>query len=543
MSVTKASTQKITLFAFILMFFTSVLGFSNVSRGIFYMGQASIPIYVVIGFLFFLPYSVICAEMGASFKNEKGGIYSWIERSMGGTAGAKFGFITIFMWWFSYVVWMMNVAETITIPISYVLSPFIPGGFSHATNFVKNILGPIGMGIIGILIISFVTLMISFGVKRISKLASIGGISIMFLNVVLVVCSVIILASHGFHPASTYSWHAMTSVPDHSKYGGTGIMEMVGLLGFSVYAIFAYGGAEAVGGLVDKLENPEKNVKRGLLIGAFVGIVVYCFGIFVATFFIDRDSAAVIHDIMKPKQGGTGLFYAGNAVYYFMFKLGSGVGDALGMSAASQVTMGNGFAAYTGISMFLALSGAFFVLIYAPIKQMVEGVPQGIFPASWSKLNKNGIPTKALTYQLLIVIGMVILNTCGGDTVASLIQCLISLTNVTMSVPVIFIIYAYIHYQHNDALEKPVQVFKNKSTGITLAWIAMIIIGFANIFTIAFPLMQAALGNDVSDNLQEAGMSFMGVVVFAAIALWMFSRYEKKVAAGQLPANASAERQ
>jgi hypothetical protein len=32
-----------------------------------------------------------------------------------------------------------------------------------------------------------------------------------------------------------------------------------------VFAIFAYGGIEAVGGLVDKTENPEKNFAKGII--------------------------------------------------------------------------------------------------------------------------------------------------------------------------------------------------------------------------------------------------------------------------------------
>ncbi|BEV72938.1 glutamate/gamma-aminobutyrate family transporter YjeM [Paludibacterium sp. B53371] len=517
------------------MFFTSVLGFSNVSRGIFYMGQSSILFYVFTGFSFFLPYSIICAEMGASFKSEKGGIFSWIEKSVGGSFGRKLGFITIFMWWFSYVVWMMNVASMITIPLSYAMSPFIDGGFSHATSLVKEALGPIGMGVIGMIVISFVTYLITLGVTKLAKLASIGGIAVMSLNVILLVCAFIILAAHGFHPASSYSWADMTTVPKFSKYAGDGITGLVGLFGFAVYAIFAYGGVEAVGGLVDKLENPERNVKRGLLIGAGVGIFVYCFGIFAATWFIDRNSPQVLHDVMKTSQGGTGLFYAGNAVYYFMYTLGATLASSLGAAASTCNTMGNVFAAYTGVSMFCALTGAFFVLIYAPLKQMIEGVPQGIFPASWSKENQNGMPTVALRWQLGLVIVLIALGTFGGDAVADLIQNLVTLTNVTMTVPVIFIIYAYIHYLRNDAVEKPIRIFRSNGSGIFMAWCAMLTIGFANLFTVASPLYHAYLGEDVGANMKEGMMSIIGVVVFALIGWFMVARYERHVAQGKLP--------
>ena len=47
-------------------------------------------------------------------KNEKGGIYSWMEKSV----GPRYAFVGIFMWYASYVVWMVNVASTIWIPLS-----------------------------------------------------------------------------------------------------------------------------------------------------------------------------------------------------------------------------------------------------------------------------------------------------------------------------------------------------------------------------------------------------------------------------------------
>lgn len=55
---------------------------------------------------------------------------------------------------------------------------------------------------------------------------------------------------------------------------------MVSIASFLVFAIFAYGGIEVVGGLVDKTENPEKNFPKGIAISAIVITVGYAIGIF-----------------------------------------------------------------------------------------------------------------------------------------------------------------------------------------------------------------------------------------------------------------------
>ena len=99
----KKSTSKLTLMALILMIFTSVFGFNNIPRAFYLMGYSAIPWYIFGAIAFFIPYAFMMAEFGAAYKDEKGGIYSWMESSV----GRKFAFIGTFMWFSSYIVWMV----------------------------------------------------------------------------------------------------------------------------------------------------------------------------------------------------------------------------------------------------------------------------------------------------------------------------------------------------------------------------------------------------------------------------------------------------
>ncbi|MEG0364679.1 MAG: amino acid permease, partial [Erysipelotrichales bacterium] len=76
---------KLSLIALILMIFTSVYGFNNIPRAFFKMGYGSIPWYIIGGVLFFIPFAFMISELGSAFKEEKGGIYSWMEKSVGPT--------------------------------------------------------------------------------------------------------------------------------------------------------------------------------------------------------------------------------------------------------------------------------------------------------------------------------------------------------------------------------------------------------------------------------------------------------------------------
>ena len=84
------------------------------------MGYSAIPWYILCALLFFIPYAFMMAEYGSAFRKETGGIYSWMEKSI----GAKYAFIGTFMWYASYIIWMVNVASSIWIPLSTAISGF-----------------------------------------------------------------------------------------------------------------------------------------------------------------------------------------------------------------------------------------------------------------------------------------------------------------------------------------------------------------------------------------------------------------------------------
>lgn len=77
----------------------------------------------------------------------------------------------------------------------------------------------------------------------------------MCLNLVLLLVSIAILCLNGGHFAQEVNF---VSSPNPGYQSG------LAMLSFVVFAIFAYGGIEAVGGLVDKTENPERTSPKAL---------------------------------------------------------------------------------------------------------------------------------------------------------------------------------------------------------------------------------------------------------------------------------------
>ena len=65
---------------------------------------------------------------------------------------------------------------------------------------------------------------------------------------------------------------------------------------------------------------------------------------------------------------------------FMMQQLGEKLAESFNLSSGAVHTWGTVFARYVGLSMFLTLIGALFTLIYSPLKQLMEGTPEKVWP-------------------------------------------------------------------------------------------------------------------------------------------------------------------
>ncbi|KHO60958.1 amino acid/polyamine/organocation transporter, APC family [Thermoanaerobacter sp. YS13] len=488
-------TKKLALIPLILMIFTSVFGFTNIPRSFYLMGYGAIPWYILSGITFFIPYAFMMAEYGSAFKDEKGGIYSWMEKSV----NPKYAFIGTFMWYASYIIWMVNVSSSIWIPLSNAL-------FGKDTTSTWSLLGLKAtqtLGLLGVVWVITVTYVASKGLKSISKVTSVGGTAVALLNIVLLLGGMFVLIANGGKVAQPIvSSHSFVVSPNPA-YQST-----IAMFAFLVFAIFAYGGLEVVGGLVDQTENPEKNFPKGLLISALLISIGYSLGIFMVGVFTN----------WKEVLGSQNVNMA-NVAYVVMQNLGYKIGQSLGFSEVTSLAIGAWFARYVGLSMFLALTGAFFTLSYAPLKQIIEGTPSELWPNKIGKI-ENGIPKNAMWVQCTIAVIMIILVSFGGEAAAKFFAKLILMTNVAMTLPYVFLSGAFFSFKKNKLIKKPFEIFKTESSALIATIIVTATVAFANFFTI----IQPAIEGDLSSTI----WMIIGPVFFTLVAFLMYRRYETR---------------
>ncbi len=489
-------TKKIGMYTLVLMIFTSVFGFTNIPRSFYLMGYGAIPWYIISGILFFIPYAFMMTEFGAAFKDEKGGIYSWMEKSV----GSKFAFLGTFMWYTSNIIWMVSVASSIWVPASN----FLFGSDRTQQWTLLGLSGSKLLGVLGIVLIIVITYISTKGIKNISKIASIGGIFVTIANILLLVGGIVVLVGNGFTPAEPINFNAFISSPNKNY------ASIMGMASFVVFALFSYGGLEVVSGLVDEAENPIKNFPKAIKLSAIIISVGYSVAILFVGFFTNWNSVLTVDNVNMA-----------NVAYIVLNNLGVQIGNVLGFSQGNAVILGNFFARFIGLSMLLALTGAFFTMIYSPIKQLIEGTPNEIWPKSWTKVNKEKMPINAMWIQCIVVVIIIALSAFGGKSASKFLDYLILMGNVSMTIPYMFLSIAFIFFKKKESINKPIKMFKSYKSGAIWGIVVTLTIGFANVFTIIQPAIEES--DYFSTILQIAGP-----ILFVVIGLILYSRYKKK---------------
>ncbi|EIV3813878.1 glutamate/gamma-aminobutyrate family transporter YjeM [Klebsiella aerogenes] len=487
--------KKMSLIGLILMIFTSVFGFANSPSAFYLMGYSAMPFYLFSALFFFIPFALMMAEMGSAYRKEEGGIYSWMNRSV----GPRFAFIGTFMWFSSYVVWMVSTAAKIWVPFS----TFLFGADKTQSWAFAGLTSTQTVGVLVACWMVLVTLVAAKGINKIAKITAVGGIAVMCLNLVLLLVSGAILLLNGGHFAQPLDF---TASPNPGYQSG------LAMLSFVVFAIFAYGGIEAVGGLVDKTVKPEKNFAKGIIIAALVISIGYSLAIVLWGVSANWQQVLSNHS--------TNL---GNITYVLMTSLGATLGQALHLSPQAAALTGVWFARITGLSMFLAYTGAFFTLSYSPLKAIIQGTPKALWPTMMTKVNANGMPANAMWLQCLLVSLFILLVSFGGDTASAFYNKLTLMANVSMTLPYLFLAIAFPFFKAKADLDRPFVMFKSRISTLLATTIVVLVVAFANIFTVIQPVMDSG---DWNSTLWMVG----GPIFFSLLALGIYENYRQRTA-------------
>ncbi|GAB6092031.1 glutamate/gamma-aminobutyrate family transporter YjeM [Furfurilactobacillus curtus] len=487
-----SNKKTLTLGALVLMIFTTIFGFGNTPTAFEQMGYGAIFWYLLGALLFFLPSGLMFAEYGASLKGSKGGIYSWLDASI----GEQWSFIATFIWLSAWIIWQVMISQKVWITLSTILT----GKDTTPSWHLFGLNSTLTIGLLAILWIIGITWAASRGMESIARVSSVGGIAVMALNVILVLASLIILIANHFQLAQP-----INHLSDFATSPNPQFQTPIAMISFVIYAIFAYGGLESIGGVTDSLDQPEKTFPKGILIGTLVIGIGYSLTIFL--WGISTNWSMVI------AHGNVNL---GNITYVLMGNLGDVLGIALGLSVSSAHVLGEVFSRFAGVSMFLAYLGSFFVLIYSPLKSFILGSPKALWPKKMTRLNRHGMPEFAMWMQAVAVIvfitGISIASVLTHQDAKFFYNVLTSMSNVSTTLPYLFLVGAFPYFKRED-LPRPFVAYHSHRWMLFVVTLVMITLSVGIGFTILQPFL-------VKDWV-TAIATVAGPIIFGGIA-WIF---------------------
>lgn len=457
--------ERVGFWTFVSMIFMTVYGLGNGQQIYYQMGYASIT-YVVIGvLLFFVPYAFMISEMSSAFHTEKGGIFSWMQKSV----GLKFSTVGAFLWYISALIYWFATSS-----ICITFSTAIFGKDESETWHLFGLSNTGTTAIIGVLWFCCIVFFCRRGIKSIAKLANISMLVTIIMHILILGGGVLVFALHGMHFEQTFHYDGV-----HSLFFGPNKQynTPISALGFVVFAIFILGGMEASGGLVDKVDKPKRTVPKAMLLSAAIIAVLYIAIVIITGMVINW------HETFS--NPNVNLF---NYPIYIIQQQFFELGREFGLSQAASVSLGhwmNRISTWIGLFALLNLP----LMLYYPIKQIYEGIPEGMLPKFLMKKNKYGVTSNALYVQSLIIIGAMLLIGFGGNMANQVYNNLTFMVTITTSIPWAFIVYAYIRFKMNDKIAKEYVFFKKK-TGIVVGSITLVSLVFADVFSIIQPFLQ-----------------------------------------------------
>ncbi|MET3665758.1 APC family permease [Caulobacter sp. 1776] len=214
------------------------------------IGASALSWWVITFGLFFIPYGLIAAELGAAYPGE-GGIQTWIRRAFGDRWAAR----ATWYYWVNVALWM---------PSGYIL---LAGLISQITGVEMGLWSKILIGIVA----TWLTVLI--GITRLSAAKWVPNLGAFIKAAIMLLiggAGLYVLFTRG--AANDLSWSSLTPRWDAG-------------LGFLPVIVYNFMGFELVSGAGEEMRNPGRDIPiavitAGLLISAFY--LLATFGILVA---------------------------------------------------------------------------------------------------------------------------------------------------------------------------------------------------------------------------------------------------------------------
>jgi len=404
-----------------LMLIVVVVGLTNVTDNLSALGLSAIPSWIAVGFLYFLPLSLMMAELASAAPDRRGGIYSYIEVGL----GPGWAFTGTWAYFVANLVYLQTVCSKLVINLS--LASVGRDLFEGMTWIVPPL---------GVMCCLGLTWVSTRGVRVFSRFVDWAGWVMLAYWFILIAVALIGVAAGWHEPATHYASGDLVPTLD-LQYLST----------FS-WLLFAVAGAEAAGPYIHEMDSPARNFPRAVLLAALGVGAMYVVGSIAVSFLLP-----------------VGSINKATAVFDSWYAVGSIL--HLPSQPFARVFM--------TLTVLISVS-AYVVWMESPIRAMFSELPKGTFPPFLLRRDEEGTHRQALWAQAAVVSTLILIplfsiftGISGSDALITLLN---DLTSLSLVIPYLFIAASYARFRWGEP-SAPYQMVRSTPLAIATAMLVL----------------------------------------------------------------------
>ena len=456
------NNKYLSITAMVMIIFVGVFGFGNIANNFKATGTASTSMFMTGAVIYFLPMCLIMSEFASYAKDRTGGIYSWIDIGLGKNAA----YFALWSYFVANIFYLPTLASRVPTYLSFALT-----GDANISDVATAVLS--AFSLLGALFIG-----IKFE-KSFNKVSTITGYISLFIAGIFLVGGVGMYLGFFGTPATELTLDSLV-LPMNTKENIGNVLKTL------AWIIFAYGGSEMVGTYVDRVEKPERDFSRGLLLSALLIGTLYVLGI------ISIAAYGTTEDFSK-----VSLVNAVISGYAFM-------GNSFGL--------GIWFVKIVGLAYSLITLVALVLWSTALSKAVFSEAPKGTFPAWMTKKTEGGVLRNALMFQTTLSFLFILITTFGGKSAGNLYYKIYDMSTLAFILPYMFLGIAYIKFRKKQ-LVSPFQISKNNNIAILVG----VLVTTLNIVAIIFSGYDMTL--PIKEQTETLILYYGGLGMFLSIGL------------------------
>lgn len=233
-------------------------------------GSSLIFFFVLAAIFFLLPCALVAAELSSTLDSE-GGVFSWVDRAFGQTAG----FLAVWFQWIENVIWYPTILSFVAGTLGYLLFP----------HWVDN-----KIFMVAVILIAFwsVTAINLFGIRASAWVANACAIMGLLIPMALIITLGVIWVLKG-HPVHIhFNWSSL--VPVH---GGAGLW--VSLTGI----MMSFCGMEIAAVHTQDVVNPQRDYPRAMCLATIIILFTLMSGSLAIAIVLPAQKISLVAGIMQ----------------------------------------------------------------------------------------------------------------------------------------------------------------------------------------------------------------------------------------------------